>query len=260
MLLNSMTNQPSLISLFSSTSSNPTLLARVETAKGSNESFVSLIHDATDGRETLLAWNGSSQADLEARSASLAAQRDSGGKGLQHVCGHVLHLQAPDCRTTYIRFGSLDRGKWKEDGLGVELPVVHFQLKELGQEMYVDVAVVDDEDEMTVVRCSTWQPKVEFLPATDDHPRLLHFPLRFPSPTSSTPLLTHWSTVSLPLHTLISPSRLRSIVGVEVHATCRLRRIWFSEVGMPGEVDEEMARRGMRLELALYEARRGEVR
>lgn len=149
--------QPSLISLFSSTSSNPTLLAHLEAAKDSNESFISLLDDGTDERETLLAWNGSSQADLQARSASLVAQRDSAGTALQHLRGQVLHLQAPDCRTTYIRFGSLDKGKCKEDGLGVHLPVVHFQLKELGQEMYLDIAVVDDKDEMTVVRCSTWQ-------------------------------------------------------------------------------------------------------
>lgn len=151
--------QPSLIiSLFSSTSSNPTLLAHLAAADASNDSFVSLLDDATDGRETLLAWHGSSLADLEARSASLAALR----RGLEEqsprcLRGQVLHLQAPDCRTTCVRFGTLDKGKWRDDGLGVELPVVHFQLKELGQEMYLDVAVVDDKEEVTVVRCSTWQ-------------------------------------------------------------------------------------------------------
>ncbi|BGP32043.1 hypothetical protein JCM10296v2_003822 [Rhodotorula toruloides] len=254
MLLDRTTKQPSLISLFSSTSSNPTLLGHLEAAKGSNESFIALLEDATDGQETLLAWTGSSQADLQARSASLAAQRDSSGTTLQHLRGHVLHLQAPDCRTTCIRFGSLDKGKWKEDGLGIELPVVHLQLKELGREMYVDVAVVDDKDEMTVVRSSTWQLEVELLPATDSHPRLLHLPLRFPSSTTTTPLLTHWSTLSLPLHTLLSStgSRFKAVVGVEVHATCRLRRVWFAEEGMPGEVDEGMVRRGMMREMALY--------
>lgn len=103
-----------------------------------------------------------------------------------------------------------------------------------------------------------YQPEIELLPATDSYPQLLQLPLRFPSSASPTPLLTRWSTLSLPLHTLLSslphPARLKAVVGVEVHATCRLRRIWFSEEGVPGEVDDGMVRRGMMREMALYAA------
>ncbi|BGP48145.1 hypothetical protein JCM10450v2_004017 [Rhodotorula kratochvilovae] len=86
---------------------------------------------------------------------------------------------------------------WRRDGLGVELPVLHFQLKHLEQTMYIDVAVVDEQDEVIILKCT---------------------------------------------------------VGVEVHATCRLRRIWFSDEGSPAEVDEALLGRGVMPEMALLAA------
>ena len=84
-------------------------------------------------------------------------------------------------------------------------------------------------------------------------PPLLHLPLAFPS-ASTTPL-TSWSTLSLYLPTLLSHFSSRALVQnlygeeederlhdielpnarfshisyVKVYATCRLKRIWFSE-------------------------------
>jgi len=86
---------------------------------------------------------------------------------------------------------------------------------------------------------------------------MLHLPLAFP-PSSST-VLTSWSTITLPLAALLSqlpslgassPGRLSCVLGIEVHANCRIRRIWFSNDGK--ETDEWLARKGLMSELALY--------
>lgn len=154
--------QPPLVSLFSSTSSDPLLLATTVTAPNTPESFISLLEDSTDGKETLVAWQPSGPQDLATRVASLAKQRQlpvepTGSTTLKNLRDRVLHLQAPDCRTTSVKWGSLHKGKWREDGLGVELPVLHLQLKDLHQTMFIDVAVVDDQGELHLVRASTWQ-------------------------------------------------------------------------------------------------------
>ncbi|BGP55463.1 GTP-binding protein rbg1 [Rhodotorula sphaerocarpa] len=204
------TKLPPLVSLLSCNSSDPLLLASTASAPGVTESFISLLDDASDGAETLVAWQPPSPPDHAARAASLAKQRlqsepaRSDGPG-GHLDDRILHLQGPDCRTTFVRWGSLRKGKWREDGLGVDLPVLHAQVKDLGQTMYVDVAVVDNQGELLVVRASTWQ--------------------------------------------------FRAVTGVEVHATCRVRRVWFSEEDMPAEVEgPEDLKRGMPPELALYKA------
>lgn len=96
--------------------------------------------------------------------------------------------------------------------------------------------------------------------AAPDTPTLLHLPLRFPSSsTTTTPLLTAWTTISLPFARLLSeffdpPRVFKAVTGVEVHATCRLRRIWFSEEDMPSEIDAAQFRKGMLPELAMFAA------
>jgi len=101
------------------------------------------------------------------------------------------------------------------------------------------------------------QRKPEYFPSSDNRPSMLHLPLTFP-PSSST-LLTSWSTIAVPLATLLSqlpslgaptPDRFSCVLGLEVHANCRIRRIWFSNDGK--EADEWMARKGLMSELAMY--------
>ncbi|TNY18651.1 hypothetical protein DMC30DRAFT_402568 [Rhodotorula diobovata] len=250
--------QPSTISLFSSTSSHPTLLARCTAAADSTaDSFVCLLNDATDSHEEILASKSPSSAtNPSSRAESLARLRRGLPDHAKDLDGQVLHLQAPDCRTTSIRWGSLSPETARQHGLGVELPAVHFQLKHLEQTMYLEVAVLDERGEVTVVRCSTFQETPELLPATADHPRLLHLPLRFPSSDTSVPLLTSWCHVALPLQSLFAsltpPVRLKSVTGVAVHATCRLRRVWFSQEDAPAEIDEDLLSRGVMPEMALF--------
>ncbi|GAA5862047.1 hypothetical protein JCM1840_006919 [Sporobolomyces johnsonii] len=255
--------QPSVISLFSSTASHPLLLASTATSQSlTSDSFVSLLADATDERETLVAWNGG-PAELTPRRESLAAQKKGGRVGA-HLRSQVLHLQDPDCRNTSVRWGTWRKERRGDEGLGIELGFVHVQLKNLGQMVFFDVGAMDDRGEVYLIRCSSWQSQPKAYPATPSRPTLLHLPLVFP-PASSI-LLTSWTTITLPLPTLLaslpalglSPAgRFTCVVSVEVHATCRLRRIWFSQDAAAAEVDEAMATRGMMSELGMYAAPSG---
>lgn len=79
---------------------------------------------------------------------------------MKELRGRVLHLQAPDCRTTSVRWGSMGGtgiAKEEEKALGVELPLLRMQVKDLGQMCYVDVAVRTREGETVVLRASNWQ-------------------------------------------------------------------------------------------------------
>ena len=63
----------------------------------------------------------------------------------------VLHLQSPDCRGTYVAWGS------EKSGLGITAPFVHLQIKNLGQMMYFEIGIIDDKGKLALVRISTFQ-------------------------------------------------------------------------------------------------------
>ncbi|GAA5911236.1 uncharacterized protein JCM6883_001951 [Sporobolomyces salmoneus] len=249
--------QPSIISLFSSTSSHPLILAsEIRTSSTNTDSFIALIDDTakSEGEEKLISFNSASSSIAQPSQAIRGTPEDN----KRDIRSRVLHLQDPDCRSTSVRWGSLTKEISKES-LGIQLEYVHLQVKNLGQDFYFDVAIVDEKREVFVFRCSTFQSKAKVYPATDTQPTLLHLPLVFP-PSSST-LLTSWTTITLPLSALLSsipshggptPARFSSLLGIEIHANCRLRRIWFSNDGK--DVEERSLSRGMMSELALYAA------
>lgn len=80
------------------------------------------------------------------------------GKGKEvergNIRSRVLHLQAPDVKTTSIRWGALTRG---DEGLGISLPFVHLAVKDLGQLFYFDLGVLDERGQLLMIRASTWQ-------------------------------------------------------------------------------------------------------
>lgn len=273
--------QPAVASLFSSTSSHPLLLSSAVTASKSltDDSFISLVQDADDSDEQVVCWHGSS-----------ASSRVMKGKGKQvdrgNIRSRVLHLQSPDVRSTSVRFGSADTSAQGSKALGLSLPFLHLAIKDLEQAWYFDVGVMDSKGRTAVIRVSTFQVRANLrlpilhiisltsppLSITTSHqaepkfhhstltrPALLHLPLQFPP--SSAHRLTHWSTLTLQLPRLLSSiaelggphfAPFASITMVEVHANCRLRRIWCSEDGK--EVQDGMVLRGMMTELALFEA------
>ncbi|KZV61075.1 hypothetical protein PENSPDRAFT_759643 [Peniophora sp. CONT] len=224
-----------LVSLFSSSSSEPLALFSVHTDISlPSDSFAHLLDDAT-----------SEPAPPDPASAISPHPLDSERGNGRELTQTVLHLQSPTLRTTYIRCPP-QQGRERDLELG--LPWLHLQVRNLGREWSFEVGVVDVMGKNGTIRCSTFQ-RHPSMKRTKSRPPLLHLPLSFPT-ASSTPLTT-WATVSLHLPSLMphfsSPAfeEAREDYGddrpdsprgryshssfVKVYATCRLRRIWFSQ-------------------------------
>ncbi|KAJ7741959.1 hypothetical protein DFH07DRAFT_837068 [Mycena maculata] len=233
------TVQPEIVSLFSSTGSDPLSLFGTSTdATLPSDSFIHLLID----KSSLPAPPAPAVAILPPDTEKNPDEIESGTSGL-NLAQTVLQIQSPTLRTTYIRCPPTN-----STHLGLKHPWIHIQVRDLRREWSVEVGLVDRASHVGVVRLSTFQktPKLSF-----QSPPVLHLPLSFPS-ISSRPL-TAWATVTLHLPTLLahftSASLPRGPEGahmpatsmpsgsfshtshVKVYATCRLRRIWFSQSG-----------------------------
>ncbi|KAI1786077.1 hypothetical protein LXA43DRAFT_82350 [Ganoderma leucocontextum] len=247
--------QPGLVSLFSSTGSEPLgLFASHTDSSLPSDSLICLLNDTTSQPtpappQTLIATTG-----LEDETTS------SPNYTLDQT---VLHIQSPTLRTTYVRCPPeppVASGRASGQHLGLKHSWIHLQVRDMGREWAFEIGLIDQSGREGIVRCSTFQkqPKVKL-----ESTPLLLLPLSFP-PSSSRPL-TSWSTISLNLPSLLPhfssaalartdededesstssfssrsgrthaqvPSGTYSHVSyVKVYATCRLRRIWFSEGG-----------------------------
>ncbi|KAH9833179.1 uncharacterized protein C8Q71DRAFT_774485 [Rhodofomes roseus] len=253
--------QPPLVSLFSSTGSDPLTLFSSHTDKSlPADSCICLLNDSTSlphppPPATLVSLDDGQDPDRPDYELNQT----------------VLHMQSPVLRTTYVRcppLGQRERGRGRrvrEGDLGLEHPWIHLQVRNLHREWSFEVGIVDQSGREGIVRCSTFQrePRLQLTKSP-----LLHLPLSFPSPVSRP--LTSWSTITLNLPSLLphfssaSLIRVRETSGnaeddvdeqdsdvshvfdgprraavpsgtyshvsyVKVYATCRLRRIWLTE-------------------------------
>lgn len=244
--------QPSIVSLFSSTGSDPfTGLWSVEKDDALPEdSFIHFLNDETS-------------LPAPSRDQNLVSDDDANpSRQMTRLDQTVLHLQSPTLPTTFIRCPSVG------SDLHLKHPWLHIQVKQLGREWSFEVGIVDHAGREGIIRCSTFkvtahappilvpllisapqkQPSLKLSP---DAPPLLHLSLMFP-PTSSLPL-TSWCSVDLNVATylpsfsasslLATPDRecpsgpmrpvpsgtFSHISYIKVYATCRLRRVWLSE-------------------------------
>ncbi|KAJ8082813.1 hypothetical protein PM082_008669 [Marasmius tenuissimus] len=257
-LLFSSALQPGIVSLFSSTGSDPlSIFSQHIDYSLPADSFIHFLNDQTSEPvppkpAALITVTGTNEDERERYS----------------LCQTVLHIQSPTLRTTFIQCPPVSRS------LGFKHAWIQFQLRDIGRECSLEVGVVDHMGREGRIRLSTFQqdPRLKVPSSTakaegpsKNHLPLVHLPLSFP-PTSSRPL-TSWATITLNLPNLIPyftslavseqqeansadsdtawdqrRSRDRNITlrtlpngtyshvsYVRVYATCRLRRIWFSE-------------------------------
>jgi len=253
------TVQPPLLTLFSSSSSHPLSLFSTHTdPTHPSDSLVALLSDST----SLLV--PSSQQPSTAR-LKLIQPPSTTTSTKDGSCAHtVLQIQSPVLNKTYIRCPPANSSWNSKGGLGIKLPWVHVQVRDLARDWSFEIGVVDAAGREGKIRCSTFQKSPTIYPTS---PPLLHLPLTLPtqSPTS----LTSWCTVSLHLPTLIPHFRSPSLVVpspttalepvptqyshtsyFKIYATCRLRRVWFSESGQTEDI------RGA-WEMGLYAAETG---
>lgn len=140
--------QPAIISLFSSTNSEPLALWSFHSdATLPSDSFVHLLNDALS--EPL--------APLPAAAISPPLLDESGGPDYS-VDQTVLQIQSPTLPTTWIQsppdFGpATDRSK----DLGLKHPWMHLQIRNMGREWSLEIGVVDQSNRMGILRFSTFQ-------------------------------------------------------------------------------------------------------
>ncbi|KAK7044836.1 cilia-and flagella-associated protein 20 [Favolaschia claudopus] len=248
------TVQPEIVSIFSSTGSNP--LGLFGTSCDSalpSDSFIHLLIDKT----SLPVPPAPAVPISPPIGEDSDASEESGSSGLG-LSQRVLHIQSPTLRTTYIRCPPYDvmHSEHASFPLGLTHPWVHIQVRDLGREWSFEIGLVDRSGHVGIVRLSTFQKEPRLnLSTKPSSPPILHLPLSFP-PISSRPL-TAWATVTLHLPTYLphfgsssllprgtqgplTPASLPTSMPtaffshtsyVKVYATCRLRRIWFSQGG-----------------------------
>lgn len=140
--------QPPVISLFSSTNSHPLALFSVHSDPSlPSDSFVTLLNDASSEPAPVLPGTLISE---EATDSELT---------LKTIGQTVLHIQSPTLKTTFVRVPAADwsKGKGRAGDLGLKLPWVHFQLKDLGRERSLEMGIVDRLGTEGRIRCSTFQ-------------------------------------------------------------------------------------------------------
>lgn len=133
--------QPSIVSLFSSTGSDPfTGLWTVQKDDALPEdSFIHLLKDETS-------------LPPPPRDQNLVSDDDANSsRQMTRLDQTVLHIQSPALPTTYIRCPSVD------SDLHLKHPWLHIQVKRLGREWSFEVGIVDHAGREGVIRCSTFK-------------------------------------------------------------------------------------------------------
>ncbi|KAJ7061005.1 hypothetical protein C8F01DRAFT_1141561 [Mycena amicta] len=233
------TVQPEIVSLFSSTGSEPLALFSVSCdASLPEDSFIHLLQDKSS-----LPAPPESCVLITPPIIQPGSETEALGLSLSQT---VLHMQSPTLQTTYIHCPTT-----KASHLGLKHPWLHIQVRDMGRQWSFELGLVDRLGRSGIVRVSTFQKEPRLTPSS---PPLLHLPLSFPS-ISSKPL-TAWTTVTLHLPSLLPHFSSSSLIPrgpdgspismpatslpsgafghvsfLKVYATCRLRRIWFSQGG-----------------------------
>lgn len=177
--------QPGLVSLFSSTGSDPLELFFVhQDTSLPSDSFVCILNDSSSHPappppRTLITAIGPD--DNEAAPAPPNYTLDQ----------NVLHMQSPTLRSTYIRCppsgrdgpAGSSRASTSGGHLGLKHPWVHLQVRNMEREWAFEVGIIDHSGREGVIRCATFQVR--------DSSSFVDTPLpRLKSRTMSKPILS----------------------------------------------------------------------
>lgn len=159
--------QPAIVSLFSSTGSDPLYLWSVKTDSTLPvDSFTCLLDDAkstpTPPPPAVLIPPHPVVADASGDGADNLPERM--GYSLTQT---VLHIQSPSLTKTYIRCPPLGwtrprHGMGREGDLGLKHPWIHIQVLNMGRPWSFELGLVDQAGKDGVVRSSTFQVAIVF--------------------------------------------------------------------------------------------------
>ena len=170
--------QPDVVSLFSSTGSDPLGLFSVQ-VDGSlpSDSFIHLLNDSTS-----LPAPPPPAVLITAPSVYRDQHTDTSQGHQLHQ--NVLHIQSPTLRKTFIQCPPSVPPHASSGGgvLGLKHTWVHIQVRNLGRDWSFEVGIVDKTGRQGTVRCSTFQ---------------VHIFSSFPNSLSSRSHVNHsWRTIT----------------------------------------------------------------
>lgn len=163
--------QSGLISLYSSTGSDPLYLwsSHVDATLAS-DSFITHLNDAKSLPPPSPPKALISPPSLNPSTASDPQVEERLGHELDQT---VLHIQSPTLRTTYIRCPpegwtvhqapagkGIDRRFGRKGDLGLKHPWMYVQVRSLAREWSFEVGLVDQGGKEGIVRCSTFQVRL----------------------------------------------------------------------------------------------------
>lgn len=154
--------QPSIISLFSSTSSDPLALFRTSLDKSlPSDSFLHFLHDQYSHPPppppaSLLHLPNISISEQDNNNNNYNIKSPNHGHGYE-LDQTVLHIQSPTIQTTYIQCPKIESRDTAAGSLGVKHPWMHLQVRNLGREWAFEVGIVDHAGRVGIVRLSTFQ-------------------------------------------------------------------------------------------------------
>jgi hypothetical protein len=140
--------QPEIVSLFSSTGSEPLSLFSIHTDPSLPvDSFIHFLDDTTSQPPPPPPADMISQTPAEEPDCSDPFIPT--GYMLDQT---VLHIQSPTLPTTFVRCPPEGRSQ-----LGMKHPWLHLQVRNMGREWAFEIGLVDQTGSIGIVRCSTFQ-------------------------------------------------------------------------------------------------------
>jgi hypothetical protein len=154
--------QPSIVSLFSSTGSDPLQIFKIHLDSSlTADSCIHLLHDTKS-----LPLPPDPAVLIPPPSIADRGNDDTGSSGYS-LNQTVLQIQSPTIQTTYIQCPSVDSPyqgnrssattRDKSNDLGIKHPWMHLQVRNMGREWSFEVGLVDQSGRMGIVRLSTFQ-------------------------------------------------------------------------------------------------------
>jgi hypothetical protein len=150
--------QPAVVSVFSSTGSEPLYLWSVKSDQSlPADSFICLLDDSkstpTPPPPAVLISPHPVGVDTSGDGSDDIPERM--GYSLTQT---VLHIQSPSLTKTYLRCPG------REGDLGLKHPWVHIQVRNMGRPWSFELGLVDQTGKEGIVRCSTFQVDIVFPP------------------------------------------------------------------------------------------------
>ena len=157
--------QPAIVSLFSSTGSDPLYLWSVKADSSlPADSFICFLDDSkstpTPPPPAVLISPHPIGPDTSGDGEDEFPERM--GYSLTQT---VMHIQSPSLTKTYIRCPPPDWARarvGREGDLGLKHPWIHFQVRNIGRPWSFELGLVDQAGKEGVVRCSTFQVDIVF--------------------------------------------------------------------------------------------------